>query len=299
MPSRNSVVGEEVGVEQRRLARALAPHEPAGERPEGEQADRDQDADELAALLPDEDADHDAAHADGRQHRADDVDAARAGVRHVVDQLEADEDDPDHDDLEREADAPRQERGQEAAEQRADGGGDRRGGADQRVGLLLRRALEVAVDQRLHRRQQQRRAEPADDRPEHDDRGEPLRERHRERAQRVAEQPDDERALASDQVADLAPDQDERRRHQRLQRDRALHAAHGRVEVLDDLRDRHVHQRRVDDEHEHRHRQQHGQAAAGGLRLRVVVGSGPPLRGSLGAIVPERAPARQSGATAP
>ena len=230
--------------------------------PSATSADRDQDADELPALLPDEDADDDAAHADGRQQRADDVDVARAGVGHVLDRPQAAEDDRDHDDLEQEPDAPRQEGGQEAADQRPDGGGDRRRGADQRVGLLLRRALEVAVDQRLHRRQQQRRAEPADDRPEHDDRRQALSERHRQGAQRVAEQTEDEGPLAPDEVADLAPDQDERRRHERLERDRALHAADGRVEVLDDARDRHVHQRRVDDEHEHRHRQQHGQAPA-------------------------------------
>ena len=95
------------------------------------------------------------------------------------------------------------------------------GGADQRVDLLLRRALEVAVDQRLHRGQQQRRAEAADDRPEDDDRGEALRERHRQRADRVAEQAEDVGALAADEVADLAADEDERGRHERLERDRA------------------------------------------------------------------------------
>ena len=43
---------------------------------------------------------------------------------------------------------------------------------------------------------------------------------------------------------------------ERLERDRRLHAARRRVEVVHDRRDRHVHQRRVDDEHEHRHREQ-------------------------------------------
>jgi hypothetical protein len=50
---------EEVRIEQRRLALALAPDQPAGERPERDHADRDQEADELPAFLPDEDADHD------------------------------------------------------------------------------------------------------------------------------------------------------------------------------------------------------------------------------------------------
>ena len=151
------------------------------------------------------------------------------GVRHVVDQPDPGQHDDDDHDLEQEADAPRQVGGDEAAEQRADGGRDRGRGADQRVGLLLRRALEVAVDQRLHRRQQQRGAEAADDRPEDDDRRQALGERHRQGADRVAEQPEDVGPLAPDQVADLAADQDERGRDQRLERDRRLDAADGRV----------------------------------------------------------------------
>ena len=98
--------------------------------------------------------------------------------------------------------------------------------------LLLGRAFEVAVDERLHRGQQQRRAEPADDRPEDDDRRQALRERHRQRADRVAEQAEHVGALAPDEVADLAADEDERGRDQRLERDRRLDAADGRVEVL-------------------------------------------------------------------
>ena len=154
------------------------------------------------------------------------------------------------------------------SEQRPDRGGDRGRRADQRVRLLLRRALEVAVDQRLHRGQQERRAEPADDRPEDDDRGQALGERHRQGADGVAEQAQHVGPLAADEVADLAADQDERGRDQRLERDRRLDAADGRVEVLDHRRDRHVHQRRVDDEHEHRHRQQDGEPRIAGSLVR-------------------------------
>ena len=128
-------------------------------------------------------------------------------------------------------------------------------------------ALEVAVDQRLHCRQQQRRPKPADDRPEDDDRGQALRQRHRQRADRVGQQPQHVRPLAPDQVADLAADQDECRRDQRLQRDRRLHPADGRVQVLHHRRDRHVHQRGVDHQHEHRHRQQDGEPLVAGLLL--------------------------------
>ena len=141
------------------------------------------------------------------------------------------------------------------------------GGPDQRVGLRPRRPLEVPVDQGLHRGQQQRRPEAADDRPEDDDRGQALRERHRQRADRIGQQTQHVGPLAPDQIADLAADQDERGRHQRLERDRRLDAAHGRVEIVDHGRDRDVHQRRVDDEHEHRHRQQEGELRVPDVRL--------------------------------
>jgi len=98
-----------------------------------------------------------------------------------------------------------------------DRGGDGRRRADHRVHALLLLTREVAVDQRLHRREQQRRADAADQRPEDDHRG-ALRERHRGGADRVPEQAEDVRALASDEVADLAPDEDERRRHERFER---------------------------------------------------------------------------------
>ena len=101
-----------------------------------------------------------------------------AGVGDVVHQPDLAQHDGDDDDLQPEPDPPRQVGGDEPAQQRPDRGGDRRRRADQRVGLLLGRAGEVAVDQRLHGGQQQRGAEPADDRPEDDDRREVLRERH-------------------------------------------------------------------------------------------------------------------------
>ena len=76
-------------------------------------------------------------------------------------QPDAGQDDADDDELEEEADAPRQERRDEAAEQRTDGCRDRRRGAHQRIHPLLGGALEVAVDERLHRRQQERGTEAA------------------------------------------------------------------------------------------------------------------------------------------
>ena len=97
---------------------------------------------------------------------------------------------------------------------------------------------------------------PPIDRPEDDDRGQALRQGHRQGADRVPEQTQHVGLLAADEVADLAADQDERGRHQRLQRDRRLHTADRGVQVAHHRRDRHVHQRGVHDQHEHRHGQQ-------------------------------------------
>ena len=124
------------------------------------------------------------------------------------------------------------------------------GGADQGVYLALGRASEVAVDECLHPRQEQRCAEATDDRPEDDDRSQVLGEGHGHRADGVADEAEHVGALATDQVSDLAADQDEGGRDQGFERDRGLDAADRRVEILDHGRDRHVHQRRVDHEHE-------------------------------------------------
>jgi hypothetical protein len=107
---------------------------------------------------------------------------------------------------------------------------------------------------------------------------------------RIAEQPERERQLAPEEIADLAADEDERRRHQRLDRDRALHAADRRVEVLHDLRDRNVHERRVDHEDEHRHREQ--QAEAPGL-------VGGQVGGRAGVVVAHRSERRRRCGGAP
>ena len=268
-------VPEQVRVEQGHLALALAPDQPPGQQHQRHGTDDHEQADELAALLPDQDPEHHAAHADDGQDRADHVDLARAGVRDVADQPDLAQDDGDDDDLQREPDPPRQVGRDEPAEQRTDRGGDGGRGTDQRVGLLLGGAREVAVDQRLHGRQQQRGPEPADDRPEDDDRGQALGQRHGQRPDGVGEQPQDVGPLAADQVADLAVDQDERRRDQCLERDGGLHAAGGRVQVRDDRGDRHVHQRRVDHQDEHRRRQQqHQPTAARPLGFTVFVWSG-------------------------
>ena len=195
---------EQVRVEQRQLPFTFAAHEPPGQQRERDRADRHQEPDELASFLPHQDPEDEAAHAEDGEDRADQVDLPRPGVGDVVNELDLGQHDRDHDDLEREADPPRQEGGHEATQQRPYRSRDRGRRPDQRVRLLPGRSLKVAVDQRLHRGQQQRRAQPADNRPEDDDRREALGERHRQGTDRIGQQAQHVRALAPDQIADLA-----------------------------------------------------------------------------------------------
>ena len=262
---------EQVRVEQRRLPLALAPREPEDQPRHGNGTDRQERADGFAAFLPHQDAEHDPAHAQDGEHRADGVNTPGPCVGRVADEPDVEKDDRDDDDLEQEPDAPRQIGGDEPAEQRADGRGDGGRRPDQGVGLLLGRALEVAVDERLHGGQQERRADPAHNRPEDDDRGQALGERHRQGADGIAEQTQHVGPFAPDEIPDLAPDQDERGRDQRLERDRRLDPADGRVEIPNHRRDRHVHQRGVDDQHEHRHCQQDGKTL---VAARCLVSTG-------------------------
>ena len=153
-------------------------------------------------------------------------------VWHVADLPAPDEDGRDDQRLEREPDAPREERRHEAADQRADRRRDRARRPDQREDLRPRLSFEVPVDQGLHRRQVERGAESADDGPEHDDRRQALCEHHRERAKHVEHQTDHIGPLAAEEVAKLAADQDEGGRHQCLDRDCRLDTTDGRIEVL-------------------------------------------------------------------
>ena len=73
IPRRKYFDANRPGVDQRQLVLALAPHQPPHERAESDDADRDQRSDRLAALLPDEDPEHDTAHAERGEDRADDV----------------------------------------------------------------------------------------------------------------------------------------------------------------------------------------------------------------------------------
>jgi len=69
--------------------------------------------------------------------------------------------------------------------------------------------------------------------------------------------PDRERPVAPEDVGELGAEQHERRHDERVERDRRLHALDRRVEVVDDLGDRDVHDARVEHHHELREGQEH------------------------------------------
>jgi hypothetical protein len=63
----------------------LPPDEPVDQGSERDGADHQQGRDGLAAFLPNQDPEHDAAHAYHGQHCADEVDLPRSGVRDIAD----------------------------------------------------------------------------------------------------------------------------------------------------------------------------------------------------------------------
>ena len=257
---------EETGVEERGLALALAATEPPNERNRADRPRGEKRTHRLASLLPRQNPEHQKGHPQTRQHGPHDVDASVAGVGHLTDQPAAQQHAGDDGRLEHESDTPREQRGQEASDEWADRRGDGAGGPDQRIDLRPHLPLEVAVDERLHRREIERSAEAPDHRPEDDDRGQALREHHREGARGIEDEAGDVRPLAAEEVTELAADQDEGGRDQGLEGHRRLDPADGRVEILDHRGNRDVHERRIDDEDEHRHRQEDAQPR--GARLR-------------------------------
>ena len=72
---------EQIRIEQRQLPLSPASDEPVGQRCQRDRADHQQGSNGLATLLPHEDAEHDAAHAEHGEDGANGVDATRPRVR--------------------------------------------------------------------------------------------------------------------------------------------------------------------------------------------------------------------------
>ena len=84
---------------------------------------------------------------------------------------------------------------------------------------------------------------------------------------RVDAEADREGAAAAPDVAELAAGQHQRRHHQRVEGDHRLDRRHGRVEVFDQLGDRDVHHRLVEDHQELRRRQDDEDSPLHGLSV--------------------------------
>ncbi len=125
------------------------------------------------------------------------------------------------------------------------------------VGDLAVLALEVSGDQRRHRREHQRGADALEDRPPERELRDRLRRCGQARSARVDDQPDDERPAAADDVADLAAREHQHGHHKAVERDHGLDRGDRRVEVGDQLADRHVHDRLVEHHDELCGRQRH------------------------------------------
>ena len=144
-----------------------------------------------------------------------------------------------------------------AADQRTGRDGSAGGAADHPVGERALLTLVVRGGQRGDRRDHQHRAEPLDPRPADQQHREVRAERRDQRAQPVHGQAESEGPVATQDVAELGADEHERRHHERVHRDRALHASDRRVEVGHDLRDRDVHHARVEHHDELGRREDH------------------------------------------
>ena len=198
-----------------------------------------------------EDAEHDHAEARRRQRRTDEVERGRVLRDGVLLHPPAEQEDDRHDhDLAHEHVAPREVRGHPAADDRPDGDGRCRDPADEAVreGPLL--ALVVRGDERGDRGHDEHGTEALDQRPAEQQDRKAGADRRDQRPSGVDREAHGERPVLPPDVADLCAGEHERRHDERVRRDRELDALDRGVEVLDDLRDRDVHDGAVEHHHE-------------------------------------------------
>ena len=110
--------------------------------------------------------------------------------------------------------------------------------------------LVVGRGQGGDRGDHEHRAEPFHQRPAEQQHVQVRAQRGRQRAETVDGKADRERAVATPDVTELRPHQHECGHDQRVGGDRALDAGDGGVQVDHDLRDRDVHDARVEHHHE-------------------------------------------------
>ena len=198
-----------------------------------------------------EDAEHDEGQAERGQRGSDEVelrDALRLGAR--LQPAAQQEDDDDGHDLAGEDQPPGPGRRDEPADDRPDGDGCGGHPTDDPVGEGAVLAFVVGGDEGGDGRDDHDGAEALDERPAQEQGRQVGAEGGGQGPGPVDGQADGERSLAAPDVADLGAHEHERGHDQGVGGDGQLDALDGRVEVLDDLRDRHVHDAAVEDHHE-------------------------------------------------
>ncbi len=153
-------------------------------------------------------------------------------------------------DLAHEDDAPGQHGGGPAAEDGTDRDARTGDAPDHGVGDLAVLALEVARDQRDHRRQHQCGADALEHRPAQGQDRDARCDRREARSARVDGETDHERPAPADDVTDLAAGEHQHGHHEAVEGDDRLDRRDRRVEVDDQLADRDVHHGLVEDHDE-------------------------------------------------
>ena len=223
------------------LASAGVEEEPDQERGSGRQQHRHQQR--VAVGL--EDPEHDEEHADRRQDGSEPIEGTgRVGREGVGDPAAEQDDQRDDRGLEDERGPPADRGGDETADQRSGRGAEASQPADDAERPSARgEVAEAQGREDVDGRDQQGGADALQHRVAKDQHPEPRRDRAEQRADPVQHEADREAALAAPTIAQLAGGDHQDRHDQQEQGDRRLHTLHGRVQVLGDVVDHHVHVR--------------------------------------------------------
>ena len=244
-PRFDVLVLEQARGQQRFLACSLASAGVEEERDQEGGSGRQQHDHQRGVAVGLENPEHDEEHADRRQDRSERVEGTgRVGREGVGDPAAEQDDQRDDRGLEDERGPPADRGGDETADQRSGGGAEASQPADDAERPSARgEVAEMQCREDVDGRDQQGGADALQHRVAEDQHSEPRRHRAQQRADPVQHEADGEAAFAAPTIAQLAARDHEDRHDQQEQGDRRLHTLHGRVQVLGDVVDHHVHVR--------------------------------------------------------
>ena len=238
-------VPEQPGRQQRLLPRSLPSADVEVEPDQERDSEHEEHGEERVVGPGLEDPEDHEEHADRREDRPDRVEGSRRVGRERIDETTAEQDDRRDDrGLEDERRPPADPRRDHTSDQRPCRGADTPQPADRAEGPGTRG--EIAEPQRredVDGRDQQRRTDALEHRVPEDQHAEARGDRAQQGADPVQRQAPDEAPLAAPAVGQLAARDHQDRHDQQEQGDRGLHALDGRVQVIADVGDHHVHVR--------------------------------------------------------